>query len=141
MVGRPRYETQSDIANSLAILERVCQHLKCEAVHMPHAARVNYLLHKNGIAGAALEIKVRKNKHAAYPTLMFSKDKYDQLCKWSEFGLAPILTVQWADALGWVKLPVEHKASVGGRYDRGDRKDIEDMVLIGIDKFILFDNA
>jgi hypothetical protein len=35
-----------------------------------------------------------------------------------------------------VQVPVEHTVSTGGRYDRGDSRDVERVVLIPTDVFI-----
>jgi hypothetical protein len=100
-------------------------------------ARADSMLVKNGSAKVVVEVKTRRNERLKYPTYMLSYDKYKALCGWGTIGFVPILLVQWTDDLGYVKLPIEHVVSTGGRYDRGDPKDIETVALIDTNKFKL----
>lgn len=78
----------------------------------------------------AVEIKVRRNERDRYPTYMLSEAKYAALCALGDRGINALLAVQWTDQLGVVRLPTEHTVSTGGRYDRGDSRDVERVVLI-----------
>lgn len=132
---RPRYQQAQDLVNERAALDKFCAHIKCEAIKLPMEARADSLLARNGKAKVIVEVKTRRNERLKYPTYMISQDKYTALCEWESKGFLPVLLVQWTDALGCVRVPVEHVVSTGGRYDRGDPKDIEKVVLININEF------
>lgn len=136
---RPRYQRAHDIENERAALAKFCAHAKCEAVKLPMEARADSMLVRNGKAKVIVEVKTRRNERLKYSTYMLSQDKYTALCEWESKGFLPVLLVQWTDALGCVRVPVEHVVSIGGRYDRGDPKDVENVVLISTDKFEVID--
>ena len=77
-----------------------------------------------------VEVKTRKNERNRYPTYMLSKNKYDTLCGATSHNMDALLAVQWTDQLGVIQLPTEHIVSTGGRYDRNDPMDVEQVVLI-----------
>jgi len=138
---RPMYQQAHDLVNERSALAKFCARIGCEAVKLPMEARADSMLVRNGAAKVVVEVKTRRNERLKYPTYMVSQDKYVALCEWGTKGFMPILLVQWTDTLGYVHVPVEHKVSVGGRYDRGDPKDIENVVLINIDAFNIVDTT
>jgi hypothetical protein len=95
----------------------------------------DYVLARDGYARAIVEIKCRTNKSYQYDEYMLGEKKYTALCDWSDRGFTPILLISWPDAMGYVKVPVEHKRSVGGRYDRNAPTDVENVVLIEMKHF------
>ena len=132
---RPTYELGHDLNNERAALNKFCRELDCDFISLPKAARADSILFRDGNARIVVEVKVRKNERMKYTTSMISQHKYLALCDWANRGFISVLLVQWADDLGYVTIPVEHTVSVGGRYDRGDPKDIENVVHIDIGKF------
>jgi len=138
-VIRPTYERGHDLNNERAALNKFCRELDCDFISLPKAARADSILFRDGNARIVVEVKVRNNDRLKYPTYMISQDKYIELCNWANRGFISVLLVQWADDLGYVTIPVEHTVSVGGRYDRGDPKDIENVVHIDIGKFSIAD--
>jgi hypothetical protein len=136
---RPIYEAKQDLDNEALALKKFCQELDCEYVSLPKLARADSILFRNGNARIVVEVKVRKNERLKYNTYMISREKYLALCDWAAKGFIALLLVQWTDDLGYVKIPVEHTLAVGGRYDRGDSKDVEVVVHIDIKKFNISD--
>lgn len=136
MAGRPRYETQQDVANEYAVIRKFSSLFPgAEATRLSDEGHAFTVLAKDGKARIAVEIKTRRNPSHQYPTFMISKQKYDALYALSKKGLRTGILVQWTDRLGYVSVPVEHTTRMGGRYDRGDSKDIETVVHIDVKKF------
>jgi len=135
MIYRPKYETAANLASEQSVIGKVCARFKFDAVKLPMNCRADYLLSQGGNAKVMAEIKVRTNPKDKYPTYMVSKGKYDALLAWVDMGFEAALFVQWQDALGYVKLPVDHTSTTGGRRDRADPLDIEQVVLIEVGRF------
>jgi len=135
MIYMPKYEKAADLERDQSVIKQVCERFKFEAVKLPINCRADYLLSQGGNAKVMAEIKVRTNPKDQYPTYMVSKGKYDALLAWVDMGFEAALFVQWQDALGYVKLPVDHIIATGGRRDRADPLDIERVVLIEVGRF------
>ena len=136
MVGRPRYETAQDVANEYAVIAKFSTLFPgAEVTRLSDEGHAFTVLSKNGRPKIAVEIKTRRNSSHRYPTFMISKQKYDALCRLRGHDIVTGLLVQWTDRLGYVSVPVEHTTTVGGRYDRGDARDVETVVLIDTKKF------
>jgi hypothetical protein len=70
---------------------------------------------------------------------MISKHKIDTLIATAEsLKIMPILAVKWTDAQGWIDLtkvaPI--RTEVGGRIDRNDPKDQEQVYHYPISRFV-----
>ena len=135
MVGRPKYESAADRGNQHYVLSKLGRAFGLEA-EVPTEEYAFY----DGLFSfedrkCVVEIKVRKNERSRYPTYMLSKRKYDSLCGLTGQNIDALLAVQWTDQLGVIQLPAEHTISTGGRYDRGDPMDVEQVVLIPVAKF------
>lgn len=113
----------------------LCEALGCQAVKMPLASRADALLHRDGEAKTIIEFKYRRTRRGAYPTYMIGRAKYLALLDWTTKGFKAALLVQWSDQLAYVMLPVEHDTGEGGRTDRGDDRDIEEVVFIPVENF------
>lgn len=136
MAARPRYETAEDRANEYAVMAKFSALFPgAEVTRLSDEGHAFTVLSKRGKAKVAVEIKTRRNSSYAYPTFMISKSKYDALCQLQSRGMHTGILVQWTDRLGFVTVPVEHQTKVGGRYDRGDARDIETVVHISVKKF------
>lgn len=134
-MGRRHYETDADLAREAAAVATLCEALGCEALKMPLASRADALLYRNGEAKTVIEFKRRSTRRRAYPTYMIGKAKYDALCAWVPLGFKAALLVQWSDELAYVMVPIEHDTGEGGRTDRGDERDIEEVVHIATEHF------
>ena len=129
------YETAADLRNEAVAIATLCAALGCEAVKLPLMARADHMLISDGEARTVVEFKRRRTRRRAYDTYMVSKGKHDALLGWTDKGFKAALLVQWADELAYVMLPVEHEVSEGGRRDRGDPRDIEEVVHIPVEHF------
>ena len=84
------------------------------------------------------EIKVRTNTHDTYPTYMLSLEKWQVGVALRKNLRLPVwLFVQFSDKLMWA--PFDHtdtiEVGMGGRFDRGDKDDLEPVVLIPMNLF------
>lgn len=135
MGSRPKYESAADRGNQYHVLSKL-EHAFGVGAHLPTEEYAFYDgVFNLGGTKCVVEVKVRKNERNRYPTYMLSKMKYDTLCNVTEQGADALLAVQWTDQLGVIQLPTEHTVSTGGRYDRNDSRDIEQVVLIPVKKF------
>lgn len=139
---RPIYESDEDREAQQRTVEVVQICWRCTIERMPPLSVVDYRAERpNGVA--FIEIKVRTNPMRKYDEYMISLAKIE-----AGIALAAqrprqtfILVVNWRDdAIGWV-IPRrgEFKVGVGGRTDRGDVQDIENMAFIPVSQFKLFD--
>lgn len=129
------FETQEDLDLERAAIIRFARFTDSIPFKLPMASRADYILIKDGQAKAIVEIKCRTTRSDQYSEYLLGEAKYKALCNWEKYGFTPILLISWTDAIGYVKVPVEHNKSVGGRYDRNAPTDIESVVLIDIKQF------
>lgn len=135
-MARPRYERPEDVANEYAVIAKFSTLFPgAEVTRLSDEGHAFTVLSKDGRPRIVVEIKTRRNGSYKYPTFMISKQKYDALHRLSLRGMRTGILVQWTDRLGYVTVPVEHTTTIGGRYDRGDARDVETVVMIGVDKF------
>lgn len=136
MVGRPKYESEGDRYNQHHVLLKLERAFGLPVEH-PSEEFASYdgVFTFGGGRKCVVEVKVRRNERRRYPTYMLSKMKYDRLCEFVEQGVDALLAVQWTDQLGVIQIPAKHTVSTGGRYDRNDPMDIEQVVLIPTSKF------
>jgi len=135
MVGRPKYESEADRGNQNYVLSKLERAFGIPAERPTEEYSFYDGVFTIGGTKCVVEVKVRKNERDRYPTYMLSKMKYDTLCNVTEQGADALLAVQWTDQLGVIQLPTEHTVSTGGRYDRNDPRDVEQVVLIPVKKF------
>ena len=136
MSDRPRYETPQDVANEYSVIAKFSTLFPgAEVTRLSDEGHAFTVLSKKGRPRIIVEIKTRHNSSHKYPTFMISKQKYDALCALHDKGFVTGILVQWTDKLGFVKVPTEHRTTMGGRYDRNDSKDIETVVLIPVERF------
>lgn len=136
MVGRPKYESEADRGNQHYVLSKLERAFGIPA-ERPTEEFASYdgVFTFNKGRKCVVEVKVRRNERRRYPTYMLSKMKYDILCEFAAQGADALLAVQWTDELGVIQIPAEHSVSTGGRYDRNDPMDVEQVVLIPTRKF------
>ena len=135
MVGRPKYESEADRGNQHYVMSKLERAFGLSGYTPDEEYAFYDGVFTFGDRKCVVEVKVRKNERSRYPTYMLSKAKYDSLCSMVEQGADALLAVQWTDQLGVIQLPTEHRVSKGGRYDRNDPMDVEEVVLIPIRKF------
>lgn len=132
---RRRYQTEEDLQNEREVAAVLARHYDLTAIKLPDNSRVDFLMHRDGLAQSVVEIKCRNVSSAKYETLMLSKGKYYALLDWVDRGFKAALAVRWTDGIGVCPIPTEHTLGTGGRTDRGDALDIESVVHIPIDQF------
>lgn len=134
-MGRPKYESEADRGNQHYVVSKLERAFGLDA-ELPTEEFAHYdAMFPFSDRPCVVEVKVRRNERNRYPTYMLSRTKYTSLCAMSEQGVGALLAVQWTDQLGVIQLPTEHTVSTGGRYDRNDPMDIEQVVLIPVKKF------
>ena len=129
------FETQEDLDAERAAIIRFAGFTNSIPYKLPMESMADYVLARDGYARAIVEIKCRTNKSDQYDEYMLGEKKYTALCNWQSMGFAPILLISWPDAMGYVKVPVEHKISMQGRNDRGASITADKVVLIDMKHF------
>lgn len=136
-MGRPLYETKEDLNREEAVADELAKHFNSTYEKLPDHFTADIILTKPNGKQAVVEIKCRNVKARKYRTYIIAKQKYDRMMELKEKYGTAILCVRWTDAIGYVKLPQEHKLVMGGRYDRNDPKDWEPMVEFPISRFTI----
>lgn len=137
---RPRYETQADLEREAAVIGALTRRITgAEAFKMEQGARADYRLVVNGSDVAYVEIKTRTCTSRTYATYHVSKDKLVSLRRLAEKnGVKPLLLVKWKDRIGVIGVDTyldNATFAQGGRKDRNDPFDIEEMAEVRIEKF------
>lgn len=137
---RPRYETESDRRRESKVAERFASNFNDVTVEkMPHGDRADFLVMRNGKKSAYMEIKTRTCTSRQYATYHVSKDKLTSLAKQAQKdSIAALLLVQWRDRLGYIsvkKFLDNASYRQGGRWDRNDPFDVEEMAEVDINLF------
>jgi len=137
---RPQYETAADRTREGKVAAAFATAFKDVVVSkLPYGDRADFLLTQRGIDAAYIEIKTRTCTSKTYATYHVSKDKLEALRdKAAADSLAPVLVVQWKDRIGFINVNEYLAAATfkqGGRWDRNDPYDVEEMAEVAIDKF------
>lgn len=140
-MGRPLYETEADRereAKAITVLEKATG---LSAVKRPDHTVADFSLVDDGYVVGYVEVKTRTCKSNTYSTYHISKKKLTGLMDLaSRDGVKVGLLVQWKDRSGFISIgKFLNNASykVGGRYDRGDKADIEVMADVDIKHFTM----
>lgn len=143
---RPKYETEKDRELERETIEALCRGVQRQSVlryvAFPEYAIGDYFLFSAGRARAICEIKTRRCSINTYATYMIDVKKVRKMISvCGRLKVAPIMAVRWSDAIGWIDLSKAEPETIqeGGRYDRGDRFDIGQMMYIPIDQFEVID--
>lgn len=131
------FETQEDLDNERRAIIRFCAYTDCVPYKLPMESEADYILMRGADAKAIVEIKCRTISSKDYDEYLVGQKKYNALLRWQNVGFAPILLISWSDAIGYVKLPVEHNTSMQGKNDRGRTVVPDPVVLIPISKFTM----
>ncbi|QHZ59956.1 hypothetical protein PJKIFABJ_00001 [Pseudomonas phage PE09] len=130
MTYRPRYETQTDRDNELAVQKQIEAWASCTLKKTAAQAYVDFEIYRQGVCVALAEFKKRSNPRRQYPTYMVAKKKIERGIALAKKEDVPyIFFVQWTDGLHFlvVNEDTPMTSGTGGRTDRGDAFDIEPM--------------
>jgi len=134
---RPIYETELDRTREDRVFERLAGLMDFNCIGTPRLSVADKLLcYKDGTLAAVAELKIRTNRHDAYPTYLFSATKHTTLLAVSSSLKVPaLLFVKFSDCVALTKLRMGYEQKSGGRRDRGDCRDIEPCVFIPMREF------
>jgi hypothetical protein len=125
---RPLYERPEHRLREAAVVARLVTLFGADHVKFGLAAVCDVLLIAASRPMRLIEVKVRTNPAGAYPTYMLSRRKYEDLLVLKKHLGAPVaLVVQWSDRAGILELPAPYRLATGGRSDRGDPLDQEQV--------------
>jgi len=136
---RPAYETQADLDHERQVVDLLCSKWNCEAWKTPTFYSVDWSLGNNRQVKAMAEIKFRSKSYSSY---IISLHKFADMLMGSKI-LPYLLVICWPEngkrVVRYAKVtPDLHKGVIhGGRTDRGDSQDVEPLVEIPINKFLL----
>ena len=138
---RRRYETADDLRIEADTLKIFCLNMNCtykKVKELENDYSPDATFWRNGQRVAVGEVKARNNIRDMYSHYMISKNKIDSIYeRWLPVPF--ILIVRWYDGIYWVAITEPARLSWtvahGGRRDRGDPKDQEDLYYIPIQEF------
>lgn len=139
MTVRPIYESEADKEREFNTLAIVANEWNATFKQTPPLSAFDAYFYRNKKLKAIVEVKNRN-------LLSFDPNPYYEIshkklikCKEAskELGVPAFLVVNFLDSIEYVAI---NDATIdclkeGGRYDRGDQYDIEEMACIHIDKF------
>jgi hypothetical protein len=102
--------------------------------------RADYLLFDDltGLPASLIEIKWRNHAYRTYPDVWQSLDKFLRGRQLADMMQVPfVFAVQWKNRLGMATLGPRYAVSWNGRTDRGDPADMEPVIRVPIDNFVL----
>lgn len=137
---RPRYETEADRQREATVGQRFAAAFNDLTMEkLPHGHDADFLATDKNGKTALVEVKTRTCTSTTYPTYHVSKDKLSRLLRNAEKGgHDALLLVQWRDRLGYISVKTYLANATfkeGGRWDRGDKHDVEVMADIAIRHF------
>jgi len=134
---RPIYETPQDKMREQEVQSYIMDTLDCDFVQTDKLGNIDgFICYKDGKPAAAVEIKTRKNASDKYPTYMLSANKWrNGLAIAEQYAIPFVLIVRFTDGVFAITLGKSYSLGQGGRYDRGDSKDIEECIYIPMEKF------
>lgn len=133
---RPIYETQQNIDDELTFMDTMSSR-GCKLDRAQKLNSYDFIMEtKEGLD--IVEFKRRQNERQKYNDYMISAAKtVENLTIAQMLGCRYWLFVQWDDGLFYIE-PSNHRPNlgVGGRYDRGDKQDIELMCYYNTNLFL-----
>ena len=135
---RPVYETAGDLTAEDRVSASLAAAWGFDLEKLPRLHTFDRAMRRGGVLKGLIEIKNRKK---SYPTYLISLKKWRDMLMVSEAAKVPAALVVCWPVEGEMKTKVIRisRAKVGivegGRRDRGDPKDIEDMVEIPMTQF------
>ena len=132
---RPIYETDENKKEEKSIGKIISRVWKSEVWKLPPLANCgDLLLARSNELVAIVEVKRRYNEMSRYDTYMISKGKLERITEAAErLGVAGLVVVQFSDFLAYFYADRALETGVvatGGRYDRDDPQDTEEVVHI-----------
>lgn len=138
MRGRPIYESQHDRDNEAIVQKQVEAWARCSLTKQPYNRYLDWEAHRDNTLVALMEFKQRKNPRLQYPTYMVAHTKWMNGLRMSgDAGVPFILFVKWTDGLFYLHVREDTPITVasGGRWDRGDKADVEQMAYVNTSLF------
>ena len=136
---RPRYERQTDLSNEADVAASLAARWGQRPVKLDALHPYDYAFYDGrGVPCCHVEIKCR---NASYATYRISLQKWRRMLEFSRRTDMPgALVVRWpvGSVIKLMLAPVIHRPHgivMGGRQDRGDPADIEEMVEIPMSEF------
>jgi len=133
------YERPEDLAREKAVMDIIAAEYfdGAPAEKMDQHSGADFLVTERNGAESIVEIKTRTAKVGQYKTYIIARQKYDKMLKLQNRYDYAFLAIRWTDAIGIVQLPLlcEYKVIQGGRRDRNDKADIEEMIEFPISEF------
>lgn len=137
-MGRQTYIREKDIEASQKTMQQIINVLKhlgvigLKAEHLRYEdcyAPIGWRLKVNDMPVCLCEIKCRDNTKERYPTYMLSLSRVEDMLEKSRQQKLPLfLIVHWTNVVGGIELTtVPADIRNGGRYDRGDARDEEEV--------------
>jgi hypothetical protein len=137
---RPIYQSNQDAANADSAIRTFALATPWVVRRAKNLREFDYVLADqiSGERKAIVEVKTRFNPRNQYSTYMISKFKVDTCVRVAkEYELPFLLVVNWMDDMGWVRIEQEgeYPHATGGRFDRRDSQDVEQVYHIPVKKF------
>lgn len=135
---RPIYESSHDRSRESIVAHAFAATAGLTVAKMPALCPVDFQAYEDETSVAYLEIKCRNNPRHQYSTYMISKDKIDKaLAMAQESDVAFVLVIRWTDGIYFhvINDTSDFAVREGGRWDRGDPKDVELTYHIPTDQF------
>lgn len=138
MVWRPRNETEEDLQNESRVGQLLAEKWECDVYKLSEVLYpVDWAFSRGSTILAYGEFKKRSKK---FDTLLLSAAKYYRMLDFARLTSQPVLLIiEWPDELGYIDLAKENldlEAKIGGN-SRGQNGDIEPVVYIPCDKFVV----
>lgn len=142
-MARPRYETAADRTRESKAAALFASHYKdLKVTKMEHGAFADFEIRKGVKLVGYMEVKTRRCPSTQYRTYHVSKMKLLTLQKTArKHGVRPVLLVQWSDKAGWIDVDTylaNATFTTGGRWDRNDPHDVEEMAEVNIKDYFRF---
>lgn len=135
------YETDSDRHRQREAIGHLARATNTQVIETERLVSWDYEMVRDSKVLAMVEVKCRKCKSSTYPTYMISQAKAVRLRDTAiARGVASGLLVCWKDGeIGWLRIdstnPDGWLVQQGGRVDRNDPLDIEQVVHFDIASF------
>lgn len=138
---RPRYETHQDRENAARVINKIARKIQRQVKPLSNEHPVNFALYNGGRLVKFVDVRCRRNTMWQYPTVMMSQRRLDRALQFAkQHGVALMVVVEWKDRLGYLRVDSTDKfeRKMGGRSDRMDEADIEQLYYVPVGAFKLF---
>ncbi len=136
---RPTYETQEHLKKEEELAKFAAYKWNCEMRKQDKFNQFDYVAINNGKVRAFVELRCRSNEYNKYPTCFVTANKLSSAFSMHQAtGLKILFLVGWSDKIGVANLVKQYPITIGGRFDRNDKADIEALAEIPISDFQIF---